>query len=130
MRSLPRLEVSLSRSRPIPDDWPARAGLCITGRMPFHRPIPDDRQSKAPESPSGARPRRGTNSLVQAEQVMQIAFVLPCAMLVGWGMGWGVDKLSGSHWAVVPGLILGLVAGMVSAIRMAMAAMKGSGGGE
>jgi F0F1-type ATP synthase assembly protein I len=72
----------------------------------------------------------GLNSLVQAERLMQIAFVLPCAMVVGWGAGWAVDHYFHMHWAVAVGLVLGIVAGMVSAIRMAMDAMKPAGGSK
>jgi F0F1-type ATP synthase assembly protein I len=63
-------------------------------------------------------------SLVQAEKVMQIAFVLPCAMLLGWGLGWCVDHYFHCSWATVVGLVLGLVAGMVSVIRTAVTAMN------
>jgi ATP synthase protein I len=88
--------------------------------MPFHRPISDDDQ------PSGSNPRRSgaLGSLVKAEQLMQIAFVLPCAMVLGWAIGWCVDHYLHTHWGVAVGLVLGIVAGMVSAIRMAVAAMN------
>jgi F0F1-type ATP synthase assembly protein I len=88
--------------------------------MPFHRPISDDDQ------PSGSNSRRSgaLGSLVKAEQLMQIAFVLPCAMVLGWGIGWCVDHYLHTHWGVAVGLVLGIVAGMVSAIRMAVAAMN------
>ena len=62
--------------------------------------------------------------LAQAESVMQIAFVLPCALVVGWGMGWCVDHFLHIHWAIVVGIVLGLAAGMMSAIRMAAQAMN------
>jgi F0F1-type ATP synthase assembly protein I len=88
--------------------------------MPFHRPISEDKQ----ESGSNSRPSGPLNSLVKAEQVMQIAFVLPCAMVLGWGAGWCVDHYFHISWAIAVGLVLGIVAGMVSAIRMAMAAMN------
>lgn len=55
---------------------------------------------------------------------MQIAFVLPCAMVLGWGAGWCFDHYLHTHWGVAVGLVLGIVAGMVSAIRMAVAAMN------
>lgn len=73
------------------------------------------------------RPRRrseGLDSLVKAEQLMQIAFVLPCAMVLGWALGWCADHFFHAHWAIAVGLVLGIVAGMVSAIRMAVAAMN------
>ncbi len=63
-------------------------------------------------------------SLVQAEKVMQIAFVLPCAMLLGWGLGWCVDHFLHVGWATFVGLVLGLIAGMVSVIRTAVTAMN------
>ena len=93
--------------------------------MAGDRPTPENKQQAAsPRGQSGV-----TRTLVQAEKLMQIAFVLPCAMLVGWGMGYGVDKLLHTHWAVIPGLILGIIAGMVSVIRTAMAAMEPSSRG-
>jgi ATP synthase protein I len=98
--------------------------------MPFHRPIPEDKLPNRSDSGSGSRRTSGVNSLVQAERLMQIAFVLPCAMLVGWAVGWAVDHYFHLHWAIAVGLVLGIVAGMVSAIRMAMDAMKPTGGGK
>ena len=87
--------------------------------MPFHRPIPE------PKREAEALPKRtpGLHSLVQAESIMQIAFVLPCAMVLGWGAGWCLDRWLHTSWGVAAGLLLGIVAGMVSAIRMAVAAM-------
>ena len=72
----------------------------------------------------GRRRSAGLDSLVKAEQLMQIAFVLPCAMVLGWGLGWCADHFFHAHWALAVGLVLGIVAGMVSAIRMAVAAMN------
>jgi ATP synthase protein I len=92
--------------------------------MPFNRPIPEDKsRSQSPRGGSG-----GVNSLVQAERLMQIAFVLPCAMIVGWGAGWCIDHFFHTSWATFTGLIFGIIAGMVTAIRMAMAAMNSLSG--
>jgi F0F1-type ATP synthase assembly protein I len=63
-------------------------------------------------------------SLAQAEDLMQIAFVLPCGMLLGWGAGYVADKILHTHWATVTGLVLGIVVGMVSVVRTAMRAMR------
>jgi ATP synthase protein I len=90
--------------------------------VPFNTPSPDPESKRKSSS--------GLNSLVQAERLMQIAFVLPCAMLLGWAAGWAVDHYFHLHWAVAVGLVLGIVAGMVSAIRMAMDAMKPTGGSK
>jgi ATP synthase protein I len=100
--------------------------------MPFHRPIPESKPQAGAQTgqQAGAGPKRvpGLQSLVQAEKLMQIAFVLPCAMVIGWGAGWCIDHFLHTHWAVIAGLILGLVAGMVSVIRMAMEAMNSLSG--
>ena len=75
--------------------------------------------------PDGQRKQSsGIASLVQAEKLAQIAFILPCAMLLGWGAGWWIDKHFHQEWATITGLVLGLVAGMVSVIRMALGAGK------
>jgi len=86
--------------------------------MPFNNPIPEDK------SDSGSRKggSSGLASLVQAERLMQIAFILPCAVLIGWGAGWWIDDHFHTHWATIAGLMLGIAAGMVSAVRMALAA--------
>jgi ATP synthase protein I len=88
--------------------------------MPFHGPIPDSER----RAESSSRKSGGLDSLVKAERLMQIAFVMPCAMVLGWGAGWCFDHYFHTHWGVAVGLILGIVAGMVSAIRMAVAAMN------
>jgi ATP synthase protein I len=92
--------------------------------MPFHSPIPEDKQPGESNSRSNSRRSGGMDSLVKAEQLMQIAFVLPCAMVLGWGIGWCFDHYFHLHWALAVGLVLGIVAGMVGAIRMAIAAMN------
>ena len=95
---------------------------CINGEMAFN----------PPNSNEGERQRDsgGLASLVQAEKLMQIAFVLPCAALIGWGLGWWIDHHFGTHWATIAGLVFGLVSGMVSVIRMALSAGNGPRGGK
>jgi len=92
--------------------------------MPFHRPIPEDKLAAGPYAEGRPKMSAPLKGLAQAESVMQIAFVLPCALVVGWGMGWCVDHFLHIHWAIVVGIVLGLAAGMVSAIRMATQAMN------
>lgn len=86
--------------------------------MPFNNPIPDSEKRGKQSS--------GLASLVQAERLMQIALVLPCALLIGWGAGWWIDDHFHTHWAAIAGLILGIAAGMVSAVRMALGAGNAS----
>jgi len=86
--------------------------------MPFHRSAPKPR----PDDKTRGKQSTALSSLAQAESLMQIALLLPCAMLIGWGAGWWVDDHFHSHWATLAGLVLGLVAGMVSVVRMALSA--------
>jgi F0F1-type ATP synthase assembly protein I len=90
--------------------------------MPFNRPIP--KSTNTPDRPGGM------HSLVEAEKLMQIAFLLPSAVLVGWGIG----ALAQSHWhqkwMVGAGLILGCAAGLVSVIRVAFAAERAASKGD
>ncbi len=83
--------------------------------MPYQNPLPQ----KDGRLPQGSAALRG---LAQAESLMQIALVLPCALVIGWGAGWWIDHHFHSHWATLTGLIFGIVSGMVTAVRMALEA--------
>jgi ATP synthase protein I len=81
----------------------------------------DNSRNKPQDKPQDGLSRSSfTSSLVQAERLLQIAFILPCAMLIGWGAGWWLDHHFHMHWATLVGLIVGIAAGMLSAIRMAL----------
>ncbi|MGA7857785.1 MAG: AtpZ/AtpI family protein [Terracidiphilus sp.] len=82
--------------------------------MPYQRPIPDD---KPPSKLTSA-----TKTLAQAEKMTQIALVMPCAVLIGWGGGAWLDGRLHQTWITVVGIIVGSAAGLASAVRMAMAA--------
>jgi len=94
--------------------------------MPFNRPIPE----------SKPRPKAGgvVASLIEAEKLMQIAFLLPSAVGIGWGAGWLADRFLHQSWITVAGVIFGCVAGLVSMVRLAMAAgvktAAGAGNGK
>lgn len=62
----------------------------------------------------------GLNTLVQAERLLQIAFVLPAALLIGWGGGALLDRWLHQHWIYIVGLIFGAIAGMVELVRQAL----------
>ena len=81
--------------------------------MPYQNP------PRTNPAPRGSAPLHG---LVQAESLMQIALILPCSLVIGWGAGWWIDHHFQMHWATLTGLILGLISGMVSVVRMALAA--------
>jgi uncharacterized membrane protein YfcA len=66
----------------------------------------------------------GIQGLVQAEKLLQIAFILPSSMVVGWLLGaWAASRLHHA-WLTVAGVIFGCSAGLVYVIRLAMDAEK------
>jgi len=81
--------------------------------MAFTRPNPNQK----PRSESGG----GVQSYVQMEKVVQIAIVLPVAVLIGWlGGAWLANRFH-QPWMTLAGFVLGSVAGISAAIRMAIA---------
>ena len=86
--------------------------------MPFNRPIPE---SKLPRKAS-----IGLGAYVEAEKLMQIAFLLPCAAFVGWLAGAWADSLLHQSWIAIFGVVFGCIAGLVSVIRMALVAERNS----
>jgi F0F1-type ATP synthase assembly protein I len=85
--------------------------------MPFNRPIPE---SKRP-----AKAINGLSALVEAEKLIQIALVLPAAVLIGWLGGAWLDNRLHQSWIALVGFILGSIAGISSAIKMAMTSAAG-----
>ena len=81
--------------------------------MPFNAPNPNPQPEK-----------HGLKGIVQTESLIQIALVLPIALLIGWGLGASLDRWLHQTWITVVGLILGMIAGMLEAVRMALAAGK------
>jgi len=81
--------------------------------MPFNAPNPNEKPEKGP-----------LKSLVQAERLVQIALVLPIAVLIGWFFGSLLDRWLHQTWITFVGLVFGIIAGMMEAVRMAMAAGK------
>jgi hypothetical protein len=61
--------------------------------MPFHRAIPE---SKPP-----AKATSGLGAYVEAEKLLQIAFVLPSAVVIGWLGGALADHLLHQKWIVI-----------------------------
>jgi len=82
----------------------------------YNRPIPEKKE-------------RGMfglslDAVVQAEKMIQIALLLPSAAFIGWLMGaWLAGKLH-TKWIGPAGIVFGGVAGLVGAVRMAVAAGK------
>ena len=87
--------------------------------MAYHKPTPED--GKRDGSQGALR------SYVQVEKIAQIAFILPCAVIIGWlGGAWLGTHLHQS-WMTITGIVVGCVAGMTSAIRLAMSSLNGPG---
>ena len=61
---------------------------------------------------------------------MQVAFVLPAAVLVGWGAGWWLGRALHQHWIEIAGVVFGCVAGLFYVIQMAVLAEKNTSMGD
>ncbi len=73
----------------------------------------------SPQPRQSGKPVNGAvEAVVKAEKLTQIAFILPVAVLVGWLLGAGLDKLLHQHWIFIAGLVLGAVAGFVQLFRL------------
>ena len=90
--------------------------------MPYNQPIPDRKQR--------GKAAGGLESLVQAEKLLQIAFVLPSAMVIGWLAGAWADLKLHRSWLTVAGVIFGCVAGLFYVVQMAIQAEKNVGRAE
>jgi ATP synthase protein I len=67
----------------------------------------------------------GEKSLwVQLANYSQLAVIFPAATIAGWLIGAGLDRWLHTSWLYLVGLILGIVAGFVELIRLAMADSK------
>jgi ATP synthase protein I len=78
-----------------------------------------------PQDPSNSHnnlPRRAplTSGVAGAERLIEIAFIMPAALAVGWLGGIGLDKLFHQHWIYIAGIALGFVAGFVEVLRSAL----------
>jgi ATP synthase protein I len=71
--------------------------------------------SQGPETPEQKR-----NLLVQLANYSQLAFIFPAATVVGWLAGVALDHWLHTNWLYMVGLILGIIAGFVELIRIAL----------
>jgi F0F1-type ATP synthase assembly protein I len=64
-------------------------------------------------------PRRSalTQGVAGAERIMEIAFIMPAALVVGWLIGAGLDKWLHQHWIYIAGIVFGFVAGFIEVLR-------------
>ena len=80
--------------------------------MAFTRPNPNAKKSKV--YPSGMK------TLVEAEKMMQIAILLPCAAFIGWLLGYWLGSVLHQAWMPTAGIIFGGVSGLVYVVRLVM----------
>jgi F0F1-type ATP synthase assembly protein I len=73
-------------------------------------------------NPNAPKRTETMQAILNAERLTQIAFVLPAAVLIGWGAGALLDKWLHQDWIYIVGVIFGAVAGMVEAVRQALRA--------
>jgi F0F1-type ATP synthase assembly protein I len=79
--------------------------------------------SGADQNPGARKSQSGAmNTLVKAESLLQIAFVLPAAVLIGWGSGALLDRWLHTNWIYIIGLLLGSAAGLIEVVRQALRA--------
>jgi hypothetical protein len=58
--------------------------------------------------------------LVTVIRYSEIGFILPAAVLLGYLLGTAIDHWLHAKWAVIAGVIFGVIAGFISMIRMAL----------
>jgi len=99
--------------------------------VPYHNPIPERKQRGKGEGASASDKSKDgfaggmMGAWVQAEKMIQIAMMLPCAGFIGWLAGYGLDRWLHQTWIGMAGGVFGVIAGLVGAIRMAIAYSAG-----
>jgi F0F1-type ATP synthase assembly protein I len=63
-------------------------------------------------------------SWIEAEKYIQLGVTLPAATVLGWFLGSLLDKWLGTHWIKILGLFVGIAAGFVQLVRVAIASSK------
>ena len=66
----------------------------------------------------------GVSAIVEAEKLLQIALMLPCAAVVGWLIGAWADKHFHQEWIAIAGVVFGAISGLFYVIRMALNAER------
>lgn len=65
-------------------------------------------------------PPSDKSALAQIARYSEIGFIIPAAVLLGWGIGRLLDYWLHTHWIYIVGLVFGAIVGFVQMIRMAM----------
>lgn len=65
--------------------------------------------------------------MAQVEEYLSLALMLPIATLVGYGIGYLLDRALGTHFLYVVFLLLGIASGFVEVIRRLMRMTRNDG---
>lgn len=80
--------------------------------------------SPAPRKKASSPLAGGMKTYAEAERLLQIAFVLPSAVVIGWlGGGWAAEHWH-QHWMLLAGVLFGCVTGLYYVIQQAIAAER------
>ena len=60
------------------------------------------------------------NAIVEAEKLLQLALMLPCAAVIGWFLGAWADKHFHQNWIAIVGVVFGAISGLAYVIQMAI----------
>lgn len=72
--------------------------------------------------------RRKKTLAGQVSEYASLALLLPISTLVGWAMGYGLDKLFHTHFLYIVFLLVGIASGMIQVIRDLMRDSENNGG--
>jgi len=76
--------------------------------------------SSSDPKPDGDDSRDKENFWVQVARYSQLAMIFPAAVVVGWFLGSMLDRWLHTTWLYLAGILLGVAAGFVELIRVAL----------
>jgi ATP synthase protein I len=85
--------------------------------------MPSDQPDPLPPAKSSSKDSP-LQSLVRVESLIQLALLLPAAVMIGWAIGLALDHWLHQHWINILGLIAGAVAGFVQIFRVVLSHSK------
>lgn len=78
-----------------------------------------------PPQKNKKQPSEGLQALVEAEKLIQIAIMLPCAVFLGWLFGSWLDKHLHQTWINIAGILVGGAAGLSYVVRLVLHSGQG-----
>jgi F0F1-type ATP synthase assembly protein I len=80
--------------------------------------------SDQPDRPSPASKDSALQSFARIQTLIQLALLLPAAVVIGWALGLVLDRWLHHHWINILGLIAGAAAGFVQIFRVVLSHSK------